>query len=267
LVIKEFILMRILSSMYLFFVNQLASLRSFSRRVNEDFVEHEGLKLPIVRSNEDLHSIKDYLSSIQEQIEHLKSLNLINQSSTLLDFGCGQGRLLNGLLYMDFEVRKYIGLDTNKKSIKWCRSRLKSEKFPIKFVYLPSFNARYNKNADGLKKLPFKKDYFDLIFLNSVFSHMLSEDIIFYLKEFHNCLKEEGSIYLTAFVEQNVSDEVENPSNYLSENKGPLHRVRYNKEFFFEIIKKSGFEVIDFYHQHINRTKQSVLILEKSAIK
>jgi predicted SAM-dependent methyltransferase len=133
----------------------------------------------------------------------------------------------------------------------------------ISFIHLPAYNARYNDRVEGLKEIPFGSESFGLIFLNSVFSHMLSRDVIFYLNEFYKCLRTDGYIYITAFVEENVPDEVENPENYLAESKGALHRVRFNKEYFFKIIKDTGFEVCKFYHQNITRTKQSVIVLKK----
>ena len=41
---------------------------------------------------------------------------------------------------------------------------------------------------------------------------MLSDDVIFYLKEFNRILKPGGRVYMTAFVEENVPEEEENPA-------------------------------------------------------
>lgn len=240
-------------------------LKKFNFKRKNNFIEYKGLRLPKIRSNENLNNEKKYINSIIGQIDFLKAHNLFHENSRILDFGCGQGRLVNGLTYMNADYGEYIGLDTSRDAISWCTDNLKYIK-KAKFVHLPSHNARYNDQALGLKKIPFDFDYFDLIFLNSVFSHMLSTDIIFYLNEFFKCLKKSGYIYVTAFIEENVPDQTENPEDYLSINKGPLHRVRFSKDYFFKIIQDSGFEVVKFSHQHIVRTKQSVLILRKSNV-
>jgi hypothetical protein len=76
---------------------------------------------------------------------------------------------------------------------------------------------------------------------------MLSDDVSIYLKEFHRMIKGQGKVFLTAFVEEDVEDVVENPENYLSHHwNGPLHCVRYNKLFFDAMIENCGFRILDF---------------------
>lgn len=235
----------------------------FKKNKKVDYIIYKGLNLPYVRSNEKLNSEEAYLKSCEEQINYLKKQKLINDTTVLLDFGSGQGRLINGLIYTKTRINNYIGIDTNKKSVDWCNKYLNYND-AIKFLHIPSYNARYNKNAVGLKSLPFDNEKFNLIFLNSVFSHMISKDVVFYLKEFYKYLKPSGSIYLTAFVEENVKNEEENPENYLSISSGALHRVRYEKKYFFKLITDSGFDILKFEHQYIDRTKQSVIVIKKT---
>lgn len=225
-------------------------------------IEFEGVNLPLTRSNEKLADNRSYLDSGYEQIEQLLHFELLNENTSILDFGCGQGRLINSLTYFKTNYAKYTGLDTSKKSVDWCEKNLKyTDK--ISFIHLPAANARYNPNEKGLKPFPFQKNEFDLIFLNSVFSHMMTDDVSYYLNQFHKVLKDNGKVYLTAFVEENVPAVEENPENYLEKSTGALHRVRFEKMFFFSLVKEAGFEVKEFHHQLLDRTKQSVLILAK----
>ena len=92
---------------------------------------------------------------------------------------------------------------------------------------------------------------------------MLSKVIIFYLNEFNRVLIKGGRVYLTAFIEEGVADVEENPSEYIDNSSGRLHRVRYEKDFFFKLVEDAGFKVNNFLHQEIRRTKQSVLVIEK----
>jgi FkbM family methyltransferase len=237
----------------------LAYAESMSAEKSENI---EGIILPEIRSNEGLSSHKEYIKSGIEQINFLKNEKLISEDTRILDFGCGQGRLLNSLKYSKTNFSSYIGLDTSEDSIRWCQSHL-AKCGNVEFIHLPAENARYNPNASGLKHLPFKHNEFSLIFLNSVFSHMLADDISFYLSEFHKVLKDDGAIYLTAFIEENVPTVQENPPNYLSKSCGALHRVRYEKSYFSELIKNSNLELASFHHQFITRTNQSVVVLKK----
>ena len=62
----------------------------------------------------------DYINSAIEQIEMLLHEKLLDKNTELLDFGCGQGRLLNGLEYLKVKIIQYMGIDTDEISINWC---------------------------------------------------------------------------------------------------------------------------------------------------
>ncbi|MEL6810601.1 MAG: methyltransferase domain-containing protein [Bacteroidota bacterium] len=232
---------------------------------NPDFkaIKYKELYLPPFRENQGLSDNADYIQSAIDQIEHLSQHFDFTEEKSILDFGCGQGRLANGLKTLGTSLGSYVGIDTHLKSIKWCQKWITKYGKPFKFIHLPAYNARYNTRAEQLQKLPFEADTFDLAFLNSVFSHMMTEDCVFYLNEFQRTLTTGGKVYITAFVEENVPNCEENPENYLGASKGHLHRVRFEKKFFLNLFDEAGFDVEVFSHQQITRTKQSVVIARK----
>lgn len=91
---------------------------------------------------------------------------------------------------------------------------------------------------------------------------MLEDDVNFYLREFRRVLCLTGKIYLTAFIEEDVPAMIENPKDYLGGSKGPLHRVRYSRKFFYELVREAGLTVCDYRHHMIDRTGQSVVVLK-----
>ena len=232
-------------------------------RAEKEYVAYQHLHLPNFRTNQALSDNEAYIQSGVEQVHYLTDHNLLDAHTRLLDFGCGQGRLLNALMYNQQSFAHYTGIDTSKKSIEWDITHL-SYKPAISFIHLPAYNARYNTHAAGLATLPFGSSSFDLIFLNSVFSHMLAEDVSFYLKEFYRVMDPQAHIYLTAFIEENVPDVVENPQGYLEKSTGALHRVRYEKSFFFNLVHQAGLKVVQFDHQGITRTGQSIIVAKRN---
>jgi predicted SAM-dependent methyltransferase len=102
----------------------------------------------------------------------------------------------------------------------------------------------------------------DIIYLFSVFSHTTEEDMRIYLKEFDRILRDKGSVFFTTFVEENVPDITFNPTNYSIKCSGPLHIVRYNKDYIFSIIKEYGFTIVDF-KQSVEIDGQSGIYLSK----
>ena len=188
----------------------------------------------------------------------------INRDTKILDFGCGQGRFANGLLASNHNIKTYVGIDTVLKSVDWCNKWLSQNNRDYTFIHLEAHNKRYNPSVDKRPVLPIDSNTFDIAFLNSVFSHMLVTDIEFYLNELCRVLCNQGLLYLTAFIEDDVPNIEENPKEYLGkQTHGPLHRVRYEKSFFLDLLDKSGFSLIDFIHQGVNRTKQSVVVARK----
>jgi hypothetical protein len=75
---------------------------------------------------------------------------------------------------------------------------------------------------------------------------MKIDNIKLYLNEFRRLLEPSGKIFLTAFVEENVPDMEINPPNYKMTWSGPLHCVRYNKEFFESIFLNYNFNIDKF---------------------
>lgn len=223
-----------------------------------DYVEFKGLHLPVSRSNQGLSDNETYLNDTIKQINTAFDCNLSDKC--VLDFGCGQGRLLNGFQYTSQMPNEYVGIDVNPKSIAWCVQNL-SYQANITFVWYNQLNDRYNTHGLRRKNLPLKNNYFDLIFANSVFTHLNLEDTIMYAKLLQKCAKNEARLYLTAFTEIDIGPVAINPDGYMGAFKdtSPLHRVRYNKYDFIAIFEKAGWTLEKYKQNSIGRTGQSEL--------
>tara|TARA_B100001250_G_scaffold396288_1_gene402123 strand:+ start:99 stop:842 length:744 start_codon:yes stop_codon:yes gene_type:complete len=226
--------------------------------------KYKNLYLPYGRSNEALLNDKDYIDSAIQQVQSLEKYYEINSETKILDFGCGQGRFANGLLSTNKNFKTYLGIDTDLISIKWCNKWIKNNRENLHFLYLEAHNERYNPKAGERLSFPIELKSFNIAFLNSVFSHMLVEDIKFYLDELYKVLANNGLLYCTAFIDNDVMEVEENPKDYLGKKThGPLHRVRYEKTFFLKLLENAGFTLENYIYQGINRTKQSEIIARK----
>lgn len=222
------------------------------------------LNLPLIRSNENLSEDADYVNSAVEQVDELTRYTSIGASSRILDFGCGQGRFANGLLARALQVERYCGVDAQMESIEWCQKWISEPHPEFEFVHVAAHNERYNAGAELRPRIPVEDESFDIAFVNSVFSHMLANDVVHYLLEIHRALRERGLLYLTAFLEDDVPNVEENPHSYLGRlSSGRLHRVRYERSYFLGLINTSGFELAGFRYRGIERTKQSVVVGRK----
>jgi SAM-dependent methyltransferase len=118
-----------------------------------------------------------------------ESVGEISACQAILDFGCGWGRVIRFFL-RDVDPSKLYGVDPSREMIQICRQTNRWSSF---FVIEPR------------PPTSFPPDMFDLIFANSVFSH-LSEDVHReWLTEFDRILRPGGLLVATtwprAFIE------------------------------------------------------------------
>jgi cyclopropane fatty-acyl-phospholipid synthase-like methyltransferase len=202
-----------------------------------------------------------YISSALAEVELLQNRVGIKSGDYLLDFGCGAGRLANGLDRAHLKV-SYWGIDVRAESINWCLQNMVREGF--KFTHSNAQNERYRPNGCKQWKIDVVDQEFDVIYAHSVFSHLLTTSTIAYLQEFKRILSPKGRVYLTAFLEPNVPDCVENPTDYGSIKwQGRLHCVRYNLNYFLSLVNTAGLILMQF-HQATHSFGQCGLLLGTS---
>jgi SAM-dependent methyltransferase len=205
---------------------------------------------------EEFQDNRYFVQSARLEAERLVANFELTSDSRVLDVGCGYGRLAIGLLDVIGKI-SYVGIDINHQAIHWCKKYISKEHSDYEFIRLDVYNARYNPGGNIITEdfhFPFTNDQFDVLYLYSVFSHMMPEDIAIYLKELHRVLAKDGHAFFTAFVEESVPYVMVNPKDYRGGNwQSELHCVRYNLEYFNSLLSNSGFAVNKFdYAQETN---------------
>ncbi|HET9162485.1 MAG TPA: class I SAM-dependent methyltransferase [Solirubrobacterales bacterium] len=234
------------------------------RIANARPVEVEGTKLPPTWIRLGGHNFSDdidFLASAEQEIDRLEDGAGLRADSRLLDIGCGVGRLAIGLKRRYGTLSNYTGIDVDRARIRWCQKHIDADAF----VHLDLANARYNPSGAAINE-HFRFDLpgqsVDVIYLFSVFSHMETDDVRAYLREFRRLLSPEGRGFLTAFLESGVPEMVVNPADYtpVGDWSGPLHCVRYDRAFFEMLVADAGLTIETFHHRS-DRDGQSCVIL------
>ncbi|MCB0308566.1 MAG: class I SAM-dependent methyltransferase [Bdellovibrionales bacterium] len=209
----------------------------------------------------DHYFVRSAETEARRLVDHFKC----TQSSNVLDVGCAYGRLPIGLIRV-LKKSNYLGLDVDANAIDWCKRNIKSKETSFDFQFINVKNERYNSAGSEMDhnfKFALPDNHFDIIYLYSVFSHMLEPDIRSYLKEFSRILRSSGNVFFTTFVEENVPKVSSNPENYVfTKCSGPLHVVRYEKNYLFALLEDEGFKVQNFTHR-TETDGQSALYLKK----
>jgi ubiquinone/menaquinone biosynthesis C-methylase UbiE len=210
-----------------------------------------------------------FLKSGEEEADRLIEHFGLSTNSSILDVGCGPGRVALGILSRLGEIKKYVGVDVHKKSIEWCKRYIQNDHPSFKFFQINVRNERYNREGnviDNEFQFTFNKHEFDVIYLFSVFSHMTADVISQYLKEFQRILCLDGKIFLTGFFEKNVPDISVNPKNYYASVKGggPLKDVRYSVDYFEKLLFDNGFKIDRFDYRILTMAnKQSAMYVSR----
>jgi SAM-dependent methyltransferase len=228
-----------------------SALGELSFRLGRDSVVWDGSTIPVRRlrfGGEHFARDEDFIRSAEREADRLVRDFGLAAESRLLDVGCGPGRLAVGILRRVGEIAVYRGVDVDSVAIRWCERHIARDHPSFRFELLDVANPRYNPRGGAAARLPFDDASFDVVYLYSVFSHMLDGDVRAYLREFGRLLAPGGRVFLTAFVEEGVAPVEENPPGYRRAWSGPLHCVRYDREYFERLVAEAGLRVERFVH-------------------
>lgn len=229
-----------------------ALIRPVHRLLKKDSIQIDGSVIPIADMRFGGRYFKndaDFLQTAEAEAKRLITFCNLTDQSTVLDIGCGTGRLATGLLRTLGNTLQYRGVDVSEAAISWCKRYIEKQYPNYQFIRVNVANERYNphgKKIDTQFTLPLQNNTCDAIYLYSVFSHMELADVQTYLREFSRVLKPTGGIFLTTFIEENVPDFAVNPQNYRTEWRGALHCVRFEKQFFQQLVEEHGFTIEKF---------------------
>ncbi len=206
-----------------------------------------------------------YREGCRRDARLVTELGRLNRNSRILDVGFGTGRLGQGILDTLGTVRCYTGIEVSRPHVDWCRLHFKRHSF-MEFFEVEMRNDRYRPyGTSTLSPLPLPNTTFDIACFFSVFTHLLPDDLDFYLAELARVLKIEGRVIFTIYQDDANPAFSINPKNaYGPYEDSPLHRVRYNRHFLAAKLQRYGFSQL-----HTGQTwlqNQELMVLEKSGL-
>lgn len=185
----------------------------------------------------------------------------LKSSDTVLDIGCGLGRMAYPLAYYLHPSASYYGFDIIPSLISWAQSITPfypNFDFQLVDIYNKMYNPQGILSAETFH-FPYKNAQFDFVFLTSVFTHLTYDDYNHYLNEIYRVLKPGGKCMATMFLLDNVSIRlIANGKSSLA-IVHPLKNcmtafphlpeavVGYNKEDVKNLLDEKGFVIQAFY--------------------
>jgi SAM-dependent methyltransferase len=177
----------------------------------------------------------------------------------VLDIGCGVGRTAIALTSYLSDEGSYEGFDIDADSIAWCRREITTRYPDFRFTHVDVFNSQSNAgNPTGRLQpehlvFPYPDERFDLVFLFSVFTHILTSGFENYCAEIQRVLRPGGRMLATFFLLSAASlaalQRSETPlAQRLLAQSGPCRTgfdepelmVAYDERFVGEILARNG---------------------------
>jgi SAM-dependent methyltransferase len=135
--------------------------------------------------------------------EALRSLSGVGPTSAVLDVGCGPGRITRPFMAYLVPPGRYVGLDVRETLVRELQATVGSARSNFEFIVADVQNEMYNpggKHGASAYRFPFDGETFDLVFLYSVFTHMLPAEVENYLSEIARVLKRGGRCVISYFL-------------------------------------------------------------------
>ena len=182
----------------------------------------------------------------------------LKPTDKVLDVGCGAGRMAVPFTqYLTSGI--YEGFDVSDKGIKWCKEHITPRYSNFQFYRVDIYNKHYNikgKYTASNFKFPYKTEYFDFIFLKSVFTHMLPKNLENYMSEISRVLKRNGKCLITYFLLNQESLRLGEADlcnmkfryifdGYFTSNK-KVHEmaIAFSEDYILNLYKKFGLKII-----------------------
>ena len=175
---------------------------------------------------------------------------------SVLDIGCGIGRMAVPLTQYLGPRGRYEGFDVVPEGIAWCRERIGPRYPNFRFQRVDLRNGHYNPKGAQLPsafRFPYDDSSFDFVFLTSVFTHMLPADVAQYLREMRRVMRSGGRALATFFLldEESRSGVAAGradiaPSQTLGRygvrsGESPESAVFYDEDYVLEMLEEAGF--------------------------
>jgi len=203
-------------------------------------------------------SVQHFFDSAFKNFKELLYFTNLAPGHRVLDYGCGLGRLSIPMsAYLDAGKGTYCGVDTDSACISR-NKRVFNHYENFRFVHANIYSKMYNNQGGSIKEL-LKHDLggpFDLAFLFSVFTHILSSDCDFLLDYLRSQLNESGEIFTSWFLlndsTQKAIDEGKAARQFKHDHgtaridnpEVPEGAVAYNEQEVIERFSKAGFSDI-----------------------
>jgi SAM-dependent methyltransferase len=211
---------------------------------NDDVSRHRTLFVPLPNgalrqtvSQPELHYFyfigEAYANLVLDYLQDMEKRNVLTNSRLVLDIGCGVGKTAR-FLALDRRIQ-YVGFDIFAPAIAWARQAF--EPFfgaRLRFVHFDGISAFYNPRGTVAARdyeFPVADDSVDVALAASLFTHLLPDDCVAYLRQTYRKLQQSGRAVFSIKPP---------PRDSIAEYSGTEQSIAVSKDHFVDIARESG---------------------------
>jgi SAM-dependent methyltransferase len=175
----------------------------------------------------------------------LRTLCELTPDSEVLEIGCGCGTNAFGLAEI-LKDGNYSGMDIERVSLEAAKANLRLRQKGFHFEFLDIRNSGYNPEGRYLANeyvFPYRDESFNIVFMSSVFTHMLTDEVLNYVKQIARVLKPGGYCLLSAYLldrEMKIQFPFTNQEHSCMNEAIPEVAVAYRSAFLFSTFANNG---------------------------
>jgi SAM-dependent methyltransferase len=180
----------------------MAVVDAFDRAVSFPFPELRGLppnrmRIRVGVGNRLVFNQVAFLEFGAGTVVDLLSDGYLTRDARVVDIGCGCGRFPHALARYGFRG-SYDGIDVDAEMVQWCRSHFPGDKY--RFHVADVFSTVYNPTGKrAAYRLPLEGSTADLVLGQSLFTHLLEDELASYVRESARVLVEGSHMFMGVF--------------------------------------------------------------------
>lgn len=213
---------------------------------------------------------KVFLESGQSTLKLAVEVASLDPSHSILDVGCGCGRL--ALPLMDFlsEAGSYTGFDPSRECIEWCNENIAASDSRFDFIHIDfasdSYNPRGTLSPSTYSFLA--NSQYDFAILSSVITHLYPDEIENYIRNLAQVLTAGGRALISALImDEEAHQAVKSESTIFDfryrvgescwtfDPNRPLDGIACEKHWLLDTLVQFGLEVISIHEGNWRRVK------------
>jgi SAM-dependent methyltransferase len=233
------------------------------------------LRIRIGVGNRILNNQTHFLVHARDFWMFVLSDGIANLHSNILDIGVGCGRWAHWMRDYNFRGRRfdgtYVGIDIDGEAIAWCEKNYDAPRF--RFHHSSDASVSYNQNGSprAAYRIPEADGTFDLVFSNSLLTHLLEAELENYLRETFRLLKTGGAMmhshfnieYPPATFGTRHTFKYQRGNAQIESEAQPEAAVAYHTDFLFGLCRRIGFSTCEIVHMPGGEQHQPILLCRK----